>query len=217
MTVKDEDTPLAALQALCKLKDPALELDFRVTFDGNRITHRYVDIYLQRGRVTNLVFEYGGELKSVTHTVDSSELYTAMKGLGKADSAGKPLTLETAAATSDHEADSLIVTDEDALQRYGFVDADGNRRHRVGTFTDPDETSVANLLVKTRKALAAASSPKVTIDADIVDLSRIGFDWRRVRLGYTVVVRDTRVFPAIDDTDRITETRVSYTDKGGGS
>jgi phage minor structural protein len=217
MKVTHEDTPLSALQTLAKTHDPALEMDFRVTFDGSRITGRYVDLYLQRGSVTNLVFEYGADLRSSKRTAKSPELYTAMKGLGKADASGTPLTLATAGAAADHEASSLIVTDKDALQAYGRVDSDGNRIHRVGIFNDPDETNAANLLVKTRAALKKQLQPEETYEADIVMLERLGFDWRKVRLGDTIVVRDLRMNPPIDHTDRITETRVSYADPTGGT
>lgn len=71
-----------------------LDLHFYLTFDGNKITGRYVDLLEFRGEDTGERFVYGTNALEVVKEVDKSEVYTRViprgKGEEKHDENGKP-------------------------------------------------------------------------------------------------------------------------------
>ena len=60
-----------------------VELEFRVEMKHGQISQKFVDTYSRRGKVTGKRFVFGKDIESVTKTVDSTELYTALIGRGK--------------------------------------------------------------------------------------------------------------------------------------
>ena len=83
------------LEALSKIiKTWNLDLHFYLTFDGNKITGRYVDLLGFRGEDTGERFVYGTNALEVVKEVDKSEVYTRViprgKGEEKHDENGKP-------------------------------------------------------------------------------------------------------------------------------
>ena len=83
------------LDALSKIiKTWNLDLHFYLTFDGNKITGRYVDLLEFRGEDTGERFVYGTNALEVVKEVDKSEVYTRViprgKGEEKHDENGKP-------------------------------------------------------------------------------------------------------------------------------
>lgn len=86
---------LTRLDALSKIiKTWNLDLNFYLTFDGNKITGRYVDLLEFRGEDTGERFVYGSNALEVVKEVDKSEVYTRViprgKGEEKHDENGKP-------------------------------------------------------------------------------------------------------------------------------
>ena len=69
------------------------ELSYRVIIKNNIITHKYVDVYTQRGRDKGLRFAYTKNLTSIKRTVDTSELATALIGVGNNNITFKELDL----------------------------------------------------------------------------------------------------------------------------
>lgn len=83
------------LDALSKIiKTWNLDLHFYLTFDGNKITGRYVDLLEFRGEDTGERFVYGTNALEVVKEVDVSDVYTRViprgKGEEKLDEDGKP-------------------------------------------------------------------------------------------------------------------------------
>lgn len=83
------------LDALSKIiKTWNLDLHFYLTFDGNKITGRYIDLLGFRGEDTGERFVYGSNALEVVKEVDVSEVYTRViprgKGEEKLDEEGKP-------------------------------------------------------------------------------------------------------------------------------
>lgn len=83
------------LEALSKIiKTWNLDLHFYLTFDGNKITGRYIDLLGFRGEDTGERFVYGSNALEVVKEVDVSEVYTRViprgKGEEKVDKDGKP-------------------------------------------------------------------------------------------------------------------------------
>ena len=100
---KVDDSPLLStnfydstrLDALSKIiKTWNLDLHFYLTFDGNKITGRYIDLLEFRGEDTGERFVYGTNALEVVKEVDKSEIYTRViprgKGEEKHDENGKP-------------------------------------------------------------------------------------------------------------------------------
>lgn len=86
---------LTRLDALSKIiKTWNLDLHFYLTFDGNKITGRYIDLLGFRGEDTGERFVYGSNALEVVKEVDVSEVYTRViprgKGEEKLDEEGKP-------------------------------------------------------------------------------------------------------------------------------
>ena len=83
------------LDALSKIiKTWNLDLHFYLTFDGNKITGRYIDLLGFRGEDTGERFVYGSNALEVIKEVDVSDVYTRViprgKGEEKLDEDGKP-------------------------------------------------------------------------------------------------------------------------------
>ena len=87
-----DSTRLDALSKIIKTWN--LDLNFYLTFDGNKITGRYVDLLEFRGEDTGERFVYGTNALEVVKEVDKSEVYTRViprgKGEEKHDENGKP-------------------------------------------------------------------------------------------------------------------------------
>ena len=87
-----DSTRLDALSKIIKTWN--LDLHFYLTFDGNKITGRYVDLLEFRGEDTGERFVYGTNALEVIKEVDVSEVYTRViprgKGEEKVDEEGKP-------------------------------------------------------------------------------------------------------------------------------
>lgn len=87
-----DSTRLDALSKIIKTWN--MDLHFYLTFDGNKITGRYVDLLKFRGEDTGERFVYGTNALEVVKEVDKSEVYTRViprgKGEEKHDENGKP-------------------------------------------------------------------------------------------------------------------------------
>jgi phage minor structural protein len=153
------------------------ELRFRVDIQGNRIVAKYIDVFAQRGRTTKHRFEYGVNMTNVKKTVDTSELCTALIGVGNSN-----ITFKSVSA-DDKPLNQDFIIDQDAYDRWN-----NKGSHITGVYkaeTDsPDE-----LLYLTRKELKRRSEPKITYEMDV---ELLGSD---VRLGDEVFVIDTDFVP----------------------
>lgn len=67
------------------LKTWDVELGYRIVFDGNTITARYIDIYKTRGIDTGRRYVYGFGALSVVKETSQESLYTAAIGRGKGE------------------------------------------------------------------------------------------------------------------------------------
>ena len=77
---------ISRLDALYKIMDvPGCEFQTRVTFSGNSITGRYIDVYDRIGSNRGKRFVYGSNLLEVIHEEKHSDIYTALIGRGKGE------------------------------------------------------------------------------------------------------------------------------------
>jgi phage minor structural protein len=190
------------------------EIRFRVEYDGGRIVGRYVDLLQQRGNRTGKRFEYQKDLAGATRTEDTTQLCTALIGLGKADDQGNRLTfanVEWRKANGDPVDKPLgqdWVGDPDALQTWGV-----NGKHVFGVYEDSEEEDPAKLLQKTWDELQNRINGRYTYEVEVATLERVaGYEHEAVRLGDTVTVHDYANNQPIVLEARVIEVQRSYSD-----
>ncbi|ADU50175.1 phage minor structural protein [Thermaerobacter marianensis DSM 12885] len=191
------------------------EIRWRVEWDRGRATGRYVDLLRQRGRRTGKRVEYRKDIDEMRVIEDTSELVTAMIGLGRSDDSGRRLTfvgVEWSTAKGDPVDKPLgqeWVGDPEALQRWGLPGG----RHLMGVYEDSEETDPARLLQKTWDALQERIKSRYTYEITAVALERIaGLEHEAVRLGDTVTVHNFDVDPPLVLEARVVKLERSYTD-----
>ena len=172
-----------------------VELEFRVEINNGIITGRYIDVYSSRGKVTGKRFEFGKDINNIHRKIDSSELFTALIGVGrngvnfkdvKVDGINKPLGQD-------------FVADEEAFQRYN------NRGyHLMGVFKFETE-SPEELLRETYKQLQKSKNPKIEYEVDVALLGDVA-------IGDTVAIVDNAFNPPIHLMARVTKLETSKTD-----
>ncbi|MFL1677659.1 phage tail spike protein [Paenibacillus dendritiformis] len=206
---RDYPTVLAALYTI---RDRfGLELEFTVHFNGVKVQEQFVHFVKKRGQVTHKRFTYGKDLTDVVREEDRSDLVTALIGVGKAQEDGSRLTF------TDHEAwqngyfkpkGQEWVGDEAALQMFG-----NNGKHIFGRAEFSNIDNVYDLLDKTTLMLKRVSKPLVNYKINVILLERLtGYEHEKVRLGDTIIVKDTTFEPALIVEARVIELVRSYTD-----
>ncbi|WPD20173.1 phage tail spike protein [Thermaerobacter composti] len=191
------------------------ELRWRVEWRDGRIVGRYVDMLKRRGRVTGKRFEYRQDIRGLKRVEDTTELVTAMIGLGKSDDKGQRLTFASVewSRSKGDPVDKPLgqdwVGDPDALERWGLPGG----RHLFGVFEDSEEDNPEELLQKTWDALQQRIQGRFTYEVEVAVLEHIaGLEHEAVRLGDTVTIHDASVDPPMALEARVIEIERSYTD-----
>lgn len=202
---------ITALQAVHEILDAfKAEIEFQVEFTGSYVSQKQINVLQKRGQETGKIFSYGLDLVGVERTEDSSELVTALIGVGKTDPNGYPLNFEDYFPIIDEEKyekkDDWIGSIE-AVERWGK-----NGQHIFGVYKDDNATNPVELFNNTLEQLKTLSKPRLTYKVDVVLLEKVsGFSAHRVRLGDTIVVRDDTFNPSLVLTARIMEVKRSKT------
>ncbi|PGR74081.1 phage tail spike protein, partial [Bacillus cereus] len=200
-----------ALAALHQIRDQyGLEMEFTVSFMGMKVRDRFVHLVKRRGNVTGKRFTYGKDLTGVTREVDRSDIATAIIPIGKADQTGKRLTIEAFENIHDGYVSpkgQKWVGDEHAMQLYGK-----NGKH---LFKRLDLNSVDNeyeLMKKAVEELKRVKQPRATYEVSVLLLESLtGYEHEKVRLGDTILVKDTMFEPALAVNARVIAIYRSYT------
>lgn len=200
-----------ALAALHQIRDQyGLEMEFTVSFMGMKVRDRFVHLVKRRGNVTGKRFTYGKDLTGVTREVDRSDIATAIIPIGKADETGKRLTIEAFENIHDGYVSpkgQKWVGDEHAMQLYGK-----NGKH---LFKRLDLNSVDNeyeLMKKAVEELKRVKQPRATYEVSVLLLESLtGYEHEKVRLGDTILVKDTMFEPALAVNARVIAIYRSYT------
>jgi phage minor structural protein len=184
-----------ALEAIHQIaKEYELEVRFRIEFDPKtaKLLGRYVDLVEPVGDYTGKTFEYYKDLQGLKRNIDTTNLATAMIGLGKADEGETITTFES--VTWDESQGNPVdkplnqdwVGDPDALQEFGV-----EGRHIFKIYDDTDEGDPARLLQKTWDELQRRKRGAFTYEADVILLEKIaGYEHEKVRIGDMVRVTD---------------------------
>lgn len=191
------------------------ELRFRAVWRDGQIVARYVDLLQQRGRRTGKRFEYRKDIRGLSREEDTTELATALIGVGASLDDGSRVTFanvvwsKASGDPADKPAGQDWIGDPEALARWGLPDG----RHLMGVYEDPDEQDPERLLEKTWAALQERVQGRYTYEVNAVLLEEIaGLEHERVSLGDTVTVHDTSLDPPLVLEARIIELERSYVD-----
>lgn len=164
------------------------ELRTRIIISGKEITHRYVDLLARRGGDYGKRFTYTKNLESVTKTVHSDDVVTALYGYGKGEEVGDGYGRRLDFA--DINEGKAYVEDLTALEIWGRNNADGTKSHVFSKVEFDDVEDKTELLTLTTEKLSELSEPKITYEANVIDLG--GAD-----LGDDVAVIDKEFTPEL--------------------
>lgn len=170
------------------------EISYRVVIKNNVIVGKYVDVYTQRGRDRGLRFAYTKNLTSIKRTIDTSEIATALIGVGKNGITFKELDLPDKPAGQDFIA-------SDSAYRLWNV----NGHHIMGVHK-AETDSPQELLKLTRQALVERSVPKTSYEMKVELLNE------EVEIGDTVRIVDHDFNPPIHLEGRVNQLKISQTD-----
>lgn len=183
---------LKSLQDITKAY--GLEIETSVTVENGKVTARTVNLLEQRGnRNAERRFEYGCDLKSVKRTLMAEQVITRLYAWGK----GEEKTDEDGNATGGYSRRIGIkevnngkpyLDDVEAQKYWGVLEGDA-------VFDDCDDRN--ELLKLAQARLAQVSKPRVSYEADVVNLGRVGFDANGVGVGDAVQIVDTTFTPPI--------------------
>lgn len=196
------------------------EMEYRFTYDGTGITHRYLDIVAARGVDRGKRFEYSKDITSIQREIDATMVRTAMYGFGA--------SIETPTGESqllrfrdivwttgggdpaDKPVGQEYVVDTDALNRFARIDYNASvgfkLKNRFGFYNNQDITDEAELLQATWDYLQTVKDPVVQYTIQALDLEEIaGLDYEKVRIGDTVTVIDTTFNPELIVQVRVVE------------
>src|SRR5699024_11140657 len=95
------------------------ELRFRIEHDGRSVTGRYVDVLERIGDWRGREVEFGKDLDGIRR-VEKQDVVTALLGLGPEREDGTRI--------------EVLVEDDEALQRWGRVDRNGNLKHLIEAY-----------------------------------------------------------------------------------
>lgn len=199
------------LDALSKIiKNWNLDLHFYLTFDGNKITGRYVDLLGFRGEDTGERFVYGSNALEVIKEVDVSEVYTRViprgKGEEKTDEKGKPtdgygrrikiddvIWEKSKGNPIDKPKGQEYLELKEMTNKFGF--SDGEARTRVQIFEDIEDPK--ELIKAGYDFLVKVSRPLVQFKTKISKRSRtnVGDIVRIIRKDLDFYYR-TRIYKA---------------------
>lgn len=202
---------LTRLDALSKIiKTWNLDLHFYLTFDGNKITGRYIDLLGFRGEDTGERFVYGSNALEVVKEVDKSEVYTRViprgKGEEKLDEEGKPtdgygrrikiddvVWEKSKGDPIDKPKGQEFIELKEMTERFGF--SDGEPRSRVQIFEDIEDPKA--LIKAGYDFLVQVSRPLVQFKTKISKRSRtnVGDIVRIIRKDLDFYYR-TRIYKA---------------------
>ncbi|MDA2738372.1 phage tail protein [Bacillus cereus group sp. Bc015] len=203
---------MTVLEALRQVVNQfGMEMYFTVQLQGTKIVKKFINIVKERGQKTGVRFDYSYDLRGVGRTEDSSQVITALIGVGKGDNSQTRINLTSVSAFNDgdiyKESGADWIGSEVALQRFGR-----NGRHRFGFFVDDKSESDNELKNRTIKELKKRSVPAVNYSCSITTLERLtGYSAKKIRIGDTIVVNDKSFTPYIVINGRVKQIKRSYT------
>ncbi len=178
-----------------------VEIEFRVEINNGQISKKFIDTYAHRGKVAGKRFVFGKDIESITKTVDSTELFTALIGRGKNGIGFKDVQVQGI----DKPLGQDFVADQEAYELYN-----NNGYHLMGLY-EVDSESPEEVLRKTYKRLQEVKEPKVTYEIPVVLLGHLlDRDWDRVRIGDYIGICDQTFNPPLTLMARVSQLDTSF-------
>ena len=177
------DNPFNTFDYLKRIaREFELELRFYITTNGSQVTGRYVDIVEHVGEWRGRTVEFGTDLQSIRRIEKTENVVTALYGYGPERADGTRL--------------KVFVEDDEARRRWGR-----HGRHLVDIYepesADQDMTE-ERLRQLTRMELGKRINMSVEYQANIIDLENVpGMENKKIRLGDTIRIKDTKFNPAL--------------------
>lgn len=182
------------------------EIEFRFEEKNNKIIGQYIDVYKQRGRVTNKRIEYGRNIDSIQKETDLTDFCTALYAYTSNNIDFKDIEWKVENGNPvDKPLGQDFIVDLEAHEKY---DKQGN--YTVGIY-ESNVTNSSDLILDTYKELQRRKEPKITYN---VDLSFLDYD---IELGDTVYVIDTEDNLEIELSARVNTLEISFTDDTKGN
>ena len=179
------------------------EISFRVVRNGSRITHKYIDVYKQRGTKNRFRFDYNFNMSNVKRTKKSDDLATALIGVGKDNVNFKSVEWKKSEGDPcDKPLGQDFIEDTVAFNRWNT-----NGKHLMGKF-ECDSESPQELLRLTWNSLQERKNPKMEYSMDVSLLT-----YEEVFIGDEVYVIDNEFVPNLWLSARVNELHLSFTDK----
>ena len=171
----------------------------RVTIDSTGIIGRYIDVRPAEGIFRGLRLALEKNLEDASVTWDTSRLKTALYGYGKksmdvtGETEKQPWTFASVewTQTADHPAKpsgQIYIEDTAATAAYGR-----NGRARFGFYQNGDVEDPEKLLELTWETLKTVSTPDVTIEGAVRDLTKFGFVDVPIRLHDNAIIEITPI------------------------
>lgn len=196
----DVEIPTASVYSIIQnnIKNYGAEIRFRCELNNGRISRKYVDAFSNRGRYSGQRFEFEKNIKGLTRSIDSTELYTALIGEGKNGLDFKDIELSD---VPNKPIGADFVYDQEAFNLYNH-----NGYHLMGVYKYETE-SKEELLRATYKKLQECKKPKITYDVNVALLNE------DVKIGDTVNIIDRFFNPPLFLQARVDKLETSLSDK----
>lgn len=180
MPIENHTNPYSLLKQIASKF--GLELRFRIEHDGNQITGRYVDLIERVGDWKGREVEFGKDLLGIERKEDTSNVVTALVGLGPEREDGTRL--------------EVFVEDKEALARWSR-----NGQHIIDIY-EPESTDTemteSRLRELTQNELEKRVNSVVEYVGDIADFEKVpGLEHEKIRFGDTIKIKDTGFNPPL--------------------
>lgn len=183
------------------------ELEFRCEVKNGYLASKYVDVYAHRGRFTGKRFEYGKDIEKISRKINSTNIATALIGVGKNNTTFKSIEVRDDAGNIIKPLGQDFIVDQEAYDKYN-----NNGYHIFGIF-NYDTDSPEELYKKTVEEMENRTTPQVEYEVSVVLLSKLlGRGFEKVEIGDTVYIIDNDMQPAIHLAGRVTKLETSETD-----
>lgn len=184
ITINEHTNPYEVIKRIAK--EFGAELRFRIEHDGNKVIGRYIDLLERVGMWRGREVEFGKDLDGIRR-VEKQDVVTALLGLGPEKEDGTRL--------------EVLEEDEDALQRWGRIDENGDLKHLIEAYeiqSDRTEMTEEQARQYTRTALNKRINTQVTFETTIVDLESVaGMENKKIRFGDTIKIKDEKFNPPL--------------------
>lgn len=191
----------SVLQAVHILRGQySYNVKFRFNVVGNKIVNRYVDLLLDIGNDYGKRFEYNKDIEKVERVVNTADLKTAIKPVGKDGLDISSVAWSTPTNPLNKPAGQLYLENTSATAQWGYGVA-GSKRPRFVYYENTEIEEATALIENAYAVLQSLILPKTTYKLNVVDLFALTGDsslsFESVRMGDYVVVVDSEFTPAL--------------------